>query len=421
VTAHSILIVSHEHPPAPGAGGKRWEAISTYLREQGHAVTIVASDAWGTSPDDRQHGVVRVGDLRSSRLLRGLLRRGKLRLTGDEGLTERPPGALLTKVLVPEISVVLWLPALFFKVRRLIAEKSFDCLITTSPPESAHLVGLLLGRSRPAWIADFRDGWTFEPWRESFPTRFQRGLDAWFERRVVRTAEVAVGATRPIAEDLDARLGANAVWIPNGSHPSLASTANVATPSVRETDAVTLVYTGTLSGEWGRSPEPFFRALRRVVDERPAQAIKLLHAGRLTTEERALVAESGLDTTFTHLGTLDRVEVVKLQRSADVLVLITSRNRSEATSKIFEYLAARRPILALAQDNEAARIIDETNSGITVAPDDVEAIAAALRATANGDLARNFAPKGVERFIYPAPAKQMSKLVTEAIRLKSNL
>ena len=41
-----------------------------------------------------------------------------------------------------------------------------DCLVTSSPPESVHLIGLLLGHRRPPWIADFRDGWSFEPLRD---------------------------------------------------------------------------------------------------------------------------------------------------------------------------------------------------------------------------------------------------------------
>ena len=55
---------------------------------------------------------------------------------------------------------------------------------------------------------------------------------------------------------------------------------------------------------------------------------------------------------------------VALQRRADCLLLITGRDSSEATGKLFEYLAAGRPLIALAADNEAARIVESTGTGV---------------------------------------------------------
>jgi glycosyltransferase involved in cell wall biosynthesis len=112
---------------------------------------------------------------------------------------------------------------------------------------------------------------------------------------------------------------------------------------------------------------------------------------------------------------LDRAQALALQRSADALLLLTSRSSSEATGKLFEYLGASRPILALAENNEAARIVRQTNTGLTVPPDDVDAIATALRRVASGELARAYAPRELDRFTYPGPADTMAELVEEAI------
>jgi glycosyltransferase involved in cell wall biosynthesis len=384
------------------------------LRELGHSVAIVASNAWGGLPDDRALGVVRVGDLRTSRLLRRLFRRGKLRMTGDVDFVERPPQALLTRVLVPELNVLTWLPAMTATVRRLLAQDGVDCLVTTSPPESSHLVGLLLGKRPPAWVADFRDGWNFEPWREPFPTAPQRRLDRWLERNVARAADAAVGATRPIARDLETRLGANAAYVPNGWDPLLAPEPGQLTGLRSSSPAIRLVYTGTLT--FRGDPAPLLKALRVVNAEAGERPFRLVHAGPLTTGERALVERTGVADAFDHLGTVGRSAAIRLQRSADALVLLTSRNSSEATGKIFEYIVSGRPIVALAEANEAARIVQETNTGITVPPDDVGAIAAAFRRVASGDLAREYAPRHLERYTYPGPAIAMAEVIEEAIQ-----
>jgi hypothetical protein len=78
-------------------------------------------------------------------------------------------------------------------------------------------------------------------------------------------------------------------------------------------------------------------------------------------------------------------------------------------------MAAGRPILALADGNEAARIVQETGTGVTVAPTDRAGIVAALRSIVSGELQRGYAPRGVERFTYPAPAEAVGALVEEAI------
>ena len=410
-----LLVVSYYHPPAPGIGGSRWAAMARHLRAQGHSVTVVASDAWGRLPDDDEEAVVRTGDLRSLRPLRGLLRRGELARTGVTTV-ERPPTALLTRVLVPDAQLASWVPQTLVTVQRLLGRRPFDCLVTSSPPESAHLVGLLLGRRRPAWIADFRDGWSFEPLRERFPTALQRSLDARLERRIARTADVSVAATRPIAGDLSVRLGVSAEWVPNGWDPDLEPASSREQPVSRSDAQVTLVHTGTLAGAWGRDPAPFLRALRMVTDAADGKRCRLVHAGRLTQEEFALIERAGLSGVVEYRGILARPDALALQRSADALVLLTSRHVSEATGKLFEYLAAGRPILALADGNEAARIVQETGTGITVPPDDVAAIAAALRAVVSGELARAYEPRGLDQYTYPAPAEAMAALVEEAIR-----
>jgi glycosyltransferase involved in cell wall biosynthesis len=412
LTARNLVVVPYYYPPFSGSGN-RWPTLARYLRRAGHSVTILATDSFGRLSSDDELGVVRVRDLGSVGHLRRLLRRGDL---SGAGATNReiPPGALLTKVFVPDGYVVSWLPSALVRLRRILASSAVDVLVTSGPPDSMHLLGLLLGNRRPAWIADFRDGWCFEPLREPFPTAAQRGLDRWLERTVARTADVAVGATKPIADDLARRLGAHAAHVPNAWDPDLADRAGDVSPA-EPSEAARLVYTGTFSGIRGSSPVALLQALRIVRGEADVLPVQLVLAGRLTAAERHLIEESGAGDAVVSLGVLDRAQALALQRSADALLLLTSRSSSEATGKLFEYLGASRPILALAENNEAARIVRQTNTGLTVPPDDVDAIATALRRVASGELARAYAPRELDRFTYPGPADTMAELVEEAI------
>ena len=386
--------------------------MAWYLRELGYSVSVVASNMWGTLPDDAAEGVLRTGDLRTARVFRPLLQRIELPRPGYT--PDRPPPALLTHVVVPEPKVATWLPTTAPAVRRLIAQSGVDCLVTTSPPESSHLIGLLLGNRRPAWVADFRDGWTFEPLRERFPTAAQRSLDSWLEQRVAKTADMVVGATRPIARDLEERLGANATHVPSGWDPRDAPVSTAGPEVPASSDAARLVHTGRMAGR-GRDPGPLFEALRIVNSEPGNRPVRLVHAGRLTAEEQALITRIGIQDVLESLGMLDRAAAIDLQRSADAVVLLTSRNSSEASGKVFEYLATGRPIVALAEGNEAERIVRETHAGLTVPPDDVDAIAAALRRVATGELADEYAPIGLDRYTYPGPAEAMAEVIEEAI------
>jgi hypothetical protein len=106
---------------------------------------------------------------------------------------------------------------------------------------------------------------------------------------------------------------------------------------------------------------------------------------------------------------------VALQRAADALLVIASARRSQlANFKLFEYLAAERPVLALAEGTEAGRIVRETGAGEVVASDDSIAIAAALRRLVAGQLAAPD-PEALRLYTYPAAAERMADAVEAAI------
>jgi glycosyltransferase involved in cell wall biosynthesis len=414
--ARRILVVTYYYPPDASVGSRRWKAMVDSLRELGHDVTVVTTEAWGSDGAD-DYGVVRSRDLSANTRLRGLLGRPGLPSRGKPDQIQKPAPRLLADGLIPDGYLAAWAPSAAIAVRRVIRARQIDCLVTSGPPHSAHIVGLMTGKSRPAWIADFRDGWRFEPPREPWPTRVQAVADDWLERSVVRAADVAVGVTAPIADDLRERYGTPAVCVPNGWDPrvevSLASTTVALDRSFTN-----VVHTGALSASGGRDPAPLIEAMWDLYrsDDPRAVRLRLVLAGRLSEADLEILR--ACPQNVVHIGHISPSDAFALQRQADALLLLTTvGRRSEATGKLFEYLISGRPIVALAKDNEAARIVGQTGTGIIAAPDVRNAIADALLAVVDGRLADSYEPRSLEQYIYPAPARQVAEQVEVAMAL----
>jgi Glycosyl transferase 4-like domain len=400
------------------------------LRELGHEVTVITTNASGSLRTDNPW-VVRTGDLQASQTLRRLLRRPQTdrpaeRDGGAVASDDAPePSRIYTRGLVPDSWVLTWLPYLVPVARRVIRERRIEAVVTNGPPDSAHLLGLALGRGRPAWIADFDDGWRYEPLMGAWPTRIQDRLDSSLERRVVRSAEVVVGITEPIARDFRERYGCVAYDIPSGWNRARldADVASVPPPR-RYAGVVSLVHTGSLSLPERRDPRGLFSALELLVARDPevASRLRLTLAGALTSGDRRMLdALTPAVRAMVHeVGYLPKAQALALQRAADALLLIsTGPHRQVVTAKLSEYLLAERPILAVLSENEAARIIRETRTGTVVAPDAIDAICDALESCVDGRLSASFQPQGLERYAQPAPAMAFADVIEAALERRA--
>ena len=321
----------------------------------------------------------------------------------------------LSRVIVPEPLLVAWAPFAMAQARRLQRSRGVDCVITTSPPESAHRVGkMLAGRGVP-WVADLRDGWSFEPLRPKFPTAIQRRLDLRLERHWLAAADVVSCVSAPVAEDLRVRGIADPIVIPNGWDPAGTDGLPGATPPPIDPDRVSLVYTGRF-GSYGRNPGGLVAALAELARTDPdsARRLELLIAGPLTEQEQELFGTDVSPARIKALGSLDRPAALALQRSADALLVVASPSRSQlANLKLYEYLAAGPPILALAGGTEAGRITAEAG-GTVVSSEDIPGITSALRTLARDGLPSSD-PKHRERYIYPRVAERMADAVELAL------
>jgi glycosyltransferase involved in cell wall biosynthesis len=411
--ARSILLVCHFYPPSAGAGVQRPLLMAKYLRRLGHSVTILTTSAFGEEPDDGEQQVERSFDLQLVRArLRGLDSATPI-LEGDT-YTNRPHP--LSYLLVPEALILSWAP---FAVARAIAlhrRRRFDCVITTSPPESGHVVGYALQRMGARWIADVRDGWVFESYRPAWPTRLQHRLDRRLERALMCAADAVTCVSEPLA-DYYRNLGAKAVVVPNGWDPESLPDATPGPHPLVDSNRVSLVHTGRLEVV-SRDATPLVEGLQALSRDDPelASRLELVFAGSFTDRERRLFARDVSPGRVVLAGHLSRADSVALQRAADGLILITAgTRRHEVTGKIFEYLGAARPILALAEGTEAGRIVKEARAGIVISAGDAEAARRALTTFGRGEAARPSAQAGYA-YSYPQVAERMAEQVADVTR-----
>ncbi|HET6831916.1 MAG TPA: glycosyltransferase [Solirubrobacterales bacterium] len=422
--ARSLLLVSYFYPPTRDTGARRPAAMAKWLARLGWEVTVVTTQAFGRGARSEERGALDTDGIRVIRAFDLQVLRARVSGTAkvaslfdSDSYTGRPHP--LSKLIVPEPLALAWAP---FARRAALAahgERPFDCVLTTSPPESAHAIGEALARRGVPWVADVRDAWTFEPLRPPFPTGAQARLDERLERRRLGAADRVVCVSEPAAADLRARGIADPRVIANAWDPDEepGPEALAAAEGLLDAGRTSLLYTGRF-GSYGRDPRPLVEAIARLAREAPELAgrLELAIAGPLRPDERTLLERPDLaPAKVSLLGSLERETTLALQRRAGALLLLAQPARSQLVNfKLFEYLAAGVPVLALAAGTEAGRIAADAGIDPVVAADQPDAIAAALRHLLDGDLTGPD-PAAAGRYAYPATAEAMAELLGAAI------
>jgi glycosyltransferase involved in cell wall biosynthesis len=410
--SRSVLLVAQLAPPSNLVAARRVAGMAKYLARLGHSVTVLTSVASGTGPIEGAEQVVRTRDALTSRI--NWRRRHFAALSGSREQAAYKPPSRLASVVVPDLGLLTWLPFALPRALPLARRRHFDCVVTTSPPQSAHLIGLALRRRGIRWIAEFRDGWTFEPPRDPWPLRSQRKLDKWLERLVAVRADAVVAVTTPIARDFEDRLGVRADLITNGFDPDEAPPAETERDPLLASDRHSFVHTGRMALS-RVTPRPLLEALRLLKRSEPevAERLEIVFAGSLTEDEQALLAAPDVDGTIRATGWLERPRALRLQRAADTLLLLTegSTRRSVATGKLYEYLLARRPLLVLGEETEAARIVRETGTGLATSAKDTEAIAEALKQFVEGEFVPQLDEAAIDRYSWASIGTQYADVI----------
>ena len=373
-----LLIVTLYFPPAGGGGVQRPLKLATHLPEIGIETHVLAPDdpKWIHRDDELQAPTL--AWVHRARYLGPKGRKPAEELHGTSGLERavRQTQLLGRRLLVPDENVswnVTAIPAAIRIVRR----EGIDVVLTTSPPSSVHLIGAAVQTATGArWVADLRDSLVAHPHRraERMLVRAKEQGEHAVARLVASRADGIVAVSDAIADEVRERSPKGpVVTIANGSdfddfaglerHPS---------------EKLRITHTGSFFGK--RDPRPFLTA----VQESGLADVVVRFLGDFRAADREWAETLGLGDRLELIPYAPRRRSLELQRDSEALLLLIpdagGRGKGVLSGKVFEYLAAERPILAVVPpDGAAAKLIRDTGAGVVVAPDDVDGMAAALR------------------------------------------
>ena len=397
-----ILIISYYWPPTGGSGVQRWVKFAKYLPSFGWQPVVY-------TPSNPERLAVDESLLKEvppeAEIITTPIREPYdvyKKFSGKGGKSQVNPLNAQKKSLKQKLAV--WIRGNFFvpdprvgwvepSVRFLTAylkEHPVDVVVTTGPPQSMHLIGKGLKEATGVrWIADFRD-----PWTEMFYFKY---MGLWplaehrhrrLEQQVLDGCDAVISVTPLVQKDFQAKTATPVHLITNGydesdfppsqpaapascdpapSAPEAPGESPVPAPEASTIAPFTLVHTGLFASDG--NPLKLWDTLAAMCgsDGRFRQALRIKLIGKVDPEICAAIAARGLQANLSNEGYLPHDRTVQEQRAADILLLPLRQEpeyRKVLPGKIFEYLASRRPVLGIGQeDGAAATLLQETGAG----------------------------------------------------------
>lgn len=376
-----LLLISYHFPPVGGAGVQRPLKFVKYLRQYGWDVSVLMAanpsvpvfdeSLCRDLPDDLVIEKARTWepDYRMKQQMGQPSNAPRGVVANLKGLVKRTAKSAAKLMLQPDPQM-LWVPNALKSARQLLARLPHHAILATAPPYSNLILGnMLKKRTGLPLIVDYRDEWDLSSQylENSHRDWFSRVVQERMQRSVLRGADAIIATTQGSTERLQQRAqqaGSNAPahCIYNGFDTAdFASLPTTVNPQGSSRSRFRIVYTGTL---WNLTTvEPLVAAVERLQQDCPEllEKLELVFVGRKTPEQvaclnRLLATRCRLDIR----DYCDHSTALELMSDSDALCLLLSGvpgAERVAPAKLFEYLALRKPILAITPEGETAGIV----------------------------------------------------------------
>ena len=372
-----LLLVTLYFPPAGGGGVQRPLKFASHLPALGIETHVLAPDDPKWVHEDADLPLPTQAWVHRARYVGPRGRRIADEQHGRTGmeLALLRASSIGRRLLLPDENVT-WNATAIPKAISIARQEGIDVVLTTSPPGSVHLIGAAVKRATGAkWVADLRDSLALHAHRssEGVGARAKQKARAGIAHLVARQADAIVTAAEAITvETRGLSPRGRVVTIPNGCDFD-----DFAGLTYTRGDRFRLTHAGSFFGK--RDPKPFLQALAASgLDD-----VTVRFLGDFRPGDRDFMESLGLADRVELIEHVPRRESLRLQRDSDALLLLIpeagGRGRGVLSGKVFEYLAAERPVLAVVPpDGAAAQLVRDTGAGVVAAPEDVDGIRAAL-------------------------------------------
>jgi glycosyltransferase involved in cell wall biosynthesis len=280
---------------------------------------------------------------------------------------------------------ILWMPHAIHIGRQLIKHHHIDAIFATTPPHSAGIIAAALSRlTHVPFILDVRDDWIGNPlfdnglWHKRFLSRF---LEKWVVKTAAQVITVTDESSALFQQKYAGQPAEKFQVIPNGFDAQDYLEMSASHPNPRK-NKLCIIYTGGLPVK--RSPKALFQALQELSAEPPhADLFEVNFYGNTYQEFIDMARQMGLGNLVKFHNFVSRKESLQQLALSDSSLMIIPEEEGSQTAipgKIYEYLGARKFVLALCPPQSApARLVQDLNLGIVAPPGDVSAIKSALR------------------------------------------
>lgn len=297
------------------------------------------------------------------------------KITVEVGQTiESTNNRLADNFFVPDVNI-FWAIGAFFRLRKIIKKEKINVLYSSSPLASSHIIVLLYRKffsKSIKWIVEFRDPWTFNPFISKKPYLLNK-LDHLLEKMVIKSCDSIIVTSEEYKEEFLKKysfLNTNKIsYIPNGfdaqDFEGLHKSNN--------NEKTTIVHTGNFYGK--RSLKPFLEALTIIWEEYPKfrNSLKFVQYG--TIDPEGALYNLNFPNSFVEIiDNIPHRESLQQTINADWLLLVPGPGNGTMPGKLYEYLATGNPIIALADEGPAKKIINDLNIGYVTNTDDITKI-----------------------------------------------
>ena len=380
-----LLIVSYPFPPNASAGAVRSERFACYLAKLGWKIDVITIKPRRDLFEDKD----RLNNFEKNVIIHFTTIFDPwlyLRDKRPENLIVRAIRSVLMRLFSFPDHMLLWMPFALKKALSIYKKNRFDAIYTTSPPHSTHLIGLLLSKlTGKPWVADFRDPWTLNAYRgKGKIENILLWIEKKLEKAVLKNSDLLLANTKANRTNLLKAFPeiphGKIVHMPN----SWENFSITATDTKNSNDApFTIVHAGNFYPRF--KPYALLYALSAWRNDikynstvlPSAKNIKVILIGAKDAALKNLINDLGLADIVKIIPWTALEKARGIMVKADMLWATLGTGKDSSTyvpSKLFEYIAAKKPILGFFPKGEAASLIHETGTGTVFTEDNPEPI-----------------------------------------------